>query len=202
MTTDAPPALDPQALARLHALVDRLLADADLLTHYHLLGVTADASAETIKQAYYARAQQLHPDRFLAAPDLAFRNQLALLFKRLSDAYQVLSSAPDRARYDAGVRTRAAARGPDARVGTGRTPAPSGGPSRVPAVGAEASTGADYLADSRAREYYDYAMRAFQRADFRNAQSLLEQALSREPGSPTLLRALDEVKRTRALWGE
>jgi molecular chaperone DnaJ len=62
--------------------------------YYELLGVTRDASAAEIKQAYRTLARRLHPDANPGDPDAEAR------FKEVTRAYAVLSDAEARARYD------------------------------------------------------------------------------------------------------
>jgi len=62
--------------------------------YYNVLGVTRDASPEAIKKAYRALAMRFHPDRNPNDPVAEQR------FKDISEAYQVLSDAEQRARYD------------------------------------------------------------------------------------------------------
>jgi molecular chaperone DnaJ len=73
--------------------------------YYEVLGVGRDASVDEIKRAYRKQALDNHPDR---NPDNA---QAEEQFKAATEAYDVLSDADKRARYDrfghAGVRSAA-----------------------------------------------------------------------------------------------
>lgn len=60
---------------------------------YELLGVTRDADASEIKRAYRKQARALHPD-VSDAPDAEER------FRRVTEAYEVLSDDQRRATYD------------------------------------------------------------------------------------------------------
>jgi molecular chaperone DnaJ len=62
--------------------------------YYALLGVARNASADELKRAYRQRARELHPDANPGDPQAAER------FKEVAQAYEVLSDAQTRARYD------------------------------------------------------------------------------------------------------
>lgn len=62
--------------------------------YYSVLGVGKDASEQQIKRACRKLARQYHPD--VNPGDSASEEQ----FKRLNEAYQVLSDPEKRAKYD------------------------------------------------------------------------------------------------------
>ncbi len=64
--------------------------------YYAVLGVARDASADDIKKAYRKLALQWHPDRH--GKDK--REEAETKFKRIAEAYEVLSDAEKRGKYD------------------------------------------------------------------------------------------------------
>jgi len=62
--------------------------------YYETLSVSANASAEEIKKAYRKLALETHPDRNPGDPEAEER------FKRINEAYGVLSDSGKRAQYD------------------------------------------------------------------------------------------------------
>lgn len=65
------------------------------MSHYETLGVSRDASAEDIKQAYRKLAQKWHPDR---NKEKGAEDQ----FKKITTAYDVLGDPQKRVNYDLG----------------------------------------------------------------------------------------------------
>src|SRR5690349_7705570 len=63
---------------------------------YNLLGLSANASPEEIKAAYFAAARRFHPD---SNPNPGATEE----FKLVADAYSILSDPSQRSTYDAAV---------------------------------------------------------------------------------------------------
>src|SRR5258708_7065700 len=64
---------------------------------YNLLGLSANASPDEIKTAYFAAARRFHPD---SNPNPGATEE----FKLVADAHSILSDPSQRSTYDAGVR--------------------------------------------------------------------------------------------------
>jgi curved DNA-binding protein CbpA len=70
---------------------------AGLGRRYHeILGVTADADARVVKKAYFALSKRLHPDRYFRRNTGAFGAVIEVCFKRLLEAYELLSDPTTR----------------------------------------------------------------------------------------------------------
>ena len=77
----------------------------DAVTLYGVLGIPQSADPDQIKTAYRRMARTWHPD-VCKEPDAEER------FKRINDAYQVISNPNLRARYDAGLALEATLKSP------------------------------------------------------------------------------------------
>jgi curved DNA-binding protein CbpA len=64
------------------------------LTYYNLLGIPANADLNAIKKAYRKKAMVYHPDKNPGS------KEAEEIFKKVSEAYQVLSDPDRRRRYD------------------------------------------------------------------------------------------------------
>jgi curved DNA-binding protein len=104
--------------------------------YYEVLGVPRTATADEIKQAYRKLARRHHPDLQPAAE----RTRAAERFKEINEAYEVLSDADKRARYDA--------LGAGYKSGTDFTPPPGGEwrTTTAPGEWQEASDFSDFFA--------------------------------------------------------
>jgi DnaJ-domain-containing protein 1 len=63
------------------------------LAPHELLGVAKDADAAAIKRAFGAASKELHPDRYFGKDLGRFREKLAKIFNRITEAVQELEKA-------------------------------------------------------------------------------------------------------------
>jgi curved DNA-binding protein CbpA len=69
--------------------------------YHEILGVAADADAKVVKKAYFALSRKLHPDRYFRRNTGAFAPLIETCFKRLLEAYELLSDPATRAALEA-----------------------------------------------------------------------------------------------------
>ena len=70
-------------IVRLHRRLRKLAA-------HELLGVAEDADTATVKRAFTAASKELHPDRYFGKDLGNFREKLAKIFARMTEAVQEL----------------------------------------------------------------------------------------------------------------
>lgn len=80
---------------------EKLLRRSKEEDHYRLLNVSRSASAREIKRAYHRLAVEYHPDKTKDRPE-AERELADIKFKAIALAYEILSDADLRKKYDAG----------------------------------------------------------------------------------------------------
>jgi DnaJ-domain-containing protein 1 len=83
------PDLSDETKKRIVRLVRRMRK----LAPHELLGVAKDADGATIKRAFGAASKELHPDRYFGKDLGRFREKLAKIFNRITEAMQELEKA-------------------------------------------------------------------------------------------------------------
>lgn len=84
--------------------------EAGLARDYHeLLGVARDADPKDIKKAYFKLSKEFHPDRYFRKEIGGFSERLHSIFKRVLEAYEILSDPTLRAEMQKSLAAAAAA---------------------------------------------------------------------------------------------
>lgn len=73
----------------------------DTVTYYEVLGLRPACDYLAVRDAFYDRAQRLHPDRFVASDDEELQQAVYAIYKRITEAYNVLLDPQLRVAYDA-----------------------------------------------------------------------------------------------------
>ena len=81
--------------------IEALYEGLDRVDYYEVLGVDPRADYPEIRSRFHDRAQTYHPDRFLQARHDDLRPRLYQVYKRMTEAYRVLSDPRLRVAYDA-----------------------------------------------------------------------------------------------------
>jgi curved DNA-binding protein CbpA len=83
------------------AEVERVFHSLRQWNFYELLGIPPDADRKQARTAYFALSKKFHPDRAFGGDVADLRKKMAVVFRRLTQAYEVVSSVEQRAEYDA-----------------------------------------------------------------------------------------------------
>lgn len=149
--------------------------ELDELDYYDVLGVPKEATPDAIRAAFHRFATRYHPDRQVGS--FEERALASLVFRRGTEAYRVLMSGEQRARYD-----QALARGVLRLTGL------SGASSRPPPAGGVV------LTNARARPFVHKALEAIGRGDRSGAKLNLKLALQYDPGNRAITEKIAELE--------
>jgi curved DNA-binding protein CbpA len=172
---------EPQRSTPGHAeLVRNTWRRIDWLSHYELLGVAREATADDLRRAYLEKSRLFHPD-LRNRPDLVdLEKELTAVFERLRIAYETLADPAARAEYDR------------------QADQPGGGP-----VVPEGGKGGDPAARALlARRNFEHAMDFIAMKDYFPAIELLHEAVHFAPEIAEYRFRLGEAELKNAKWVE
>jgi DnaJ-class molecular chaperone len=69
-------------------------------SYYDFLGLDPQSDYVELREAFYERSQRFHPDRFVASDDEELKARVYQVYKRMTEAYNVLSDPQLRVAYD------------------------------------------------------------------------------------------------------
>jgi curved DNA-binding protein CbpA len=166
----------PADLNVVRLVVEELHQGLDTLPYHVFLGVLEHTQGDDLRTAFHARAQLLHPDQFYELDDAELRGKIYAVYKRVTEAYRVLSDPAERKQYESqrqagGVRLDRTSR----TVPTLRRPE-------------------DAVTHPQARKYFLLAVEQERRGDRKGARLNLQLALQMDPANPVLKERLEKLK--------
>jgi len=162
----------------------------DELTYYDLFRVAPDASADDVRAAFHLFCDTFHPDRHITRSDDE-REAIGIVFRRGTEAYNVLSDPGLRAQYDEQIRARAAGSATSPAAMSVRL-APG---SRAPTAGSTAPRPLeDTVRSHSARPFARRAEELVAKGDLRQAKLQLVMANHMDPENEALEAALRDVE--------
>jgi DnaJ-class molecular chaperone len=96
-------AMSTTGMGELVSEIAGLYDGLERLSYYDYLALPATADYIAVREAFYARAQRFHPDRFVALAGESVKRAAYEVYKRMTEAYNVLADPVLRAAYDAGL---------------------------------------------------------------------------------------------------
>ena len=157
----------------------------DDLSYYELFGLETGVTADEVRAAFHAFCETFHPDGHAGRDDRE-RRALSTIFKRGTEAYEVLADPGLRAQYDAQLSTRGSPRPP--RVSFSPLSRP---PSRAPGVAAPLE---ESVRSPSARPFARRAEELLGKGDLRQAQLQLVMANHMDQGNSVLEQALRDLE--------
>jgi tetratricopeptide (TPR) repeat protein len=167
-------------------------------TYHAILGVDRTADARAIKRAYFDLSKEFHPDRYFRKQIGPYEKRLHAIFKRILEAYELLSDPAVRAEIERSMDAAAAsAPRPASTAGV----APSARPRELTKLERLRARmpfklPASVLAERqhRAREFWDLAQRAVSQSRFIEAASAVRLAIAFDPFNDTYRDGFGQVQ--------
>ena len=188
---------DPRELeadADIDAATRKRILDAfytlDQKNHYQVLGVLPEADRKQIRSAYFELSKVFHPDAFFGKELGLYKARMETVFKRLTEAYEILGRNKRRAEYDEYLATTEQTRSVDATLAKGRRRADTLRRSQFPVVEEVVKPGAD-------RRQAPAAVPSVQPEAA--ASSLVPEPSTQTPGKPSTRRPVSTAERRQRI---
>jgi curved DNA-binding protein CbpA len=158
--------------------------------YHEILGVAIDADVKAIKKAYFGLSKQFHPDRYFRRNLGPFAECLERCFKKILEAYELLSDPATRAEVQ---RELASSAPPE-------EPAPEGGaPSGLAARRRLSRLGRQLRVfegrKRKAKTFFESGMSAFHQERWLEAAGSVRLAIAFDPANQAYKEAFSDVQR-------
>ncbi len=175
------------------------MSDLEELDYYTLLGVEPTVTDAELRSAFRKFALRYHPDRHAGAAAEKVERATAI-FRRGSEAMEVLADPVQRKAYDAGLARGELRLTSDPRSTTKKSHAKSSRPKgSAPSKRKTADpspAAAPTIRSPSARAFYTKAIELARNGDARGAWRAIQSAMEHEPGNPILEEAMKRVEKS------
>ncbi len=161
--------------------ITNMFEQLDKLDYYQVLGVEQNVQPSQVKKTYYQFARKFHPDRFNKVSHKEFLRQVYAVFKRITEAYQVLHNPDQKRIYDEQLKLKRS-------VETIRLK----NPAAVPKVPRAQSV---HIRNANARKFFTLGEKALKEGNLKGAKMNFQLALQQAPNDTTIQKALAKVER-------
>ena len=165
--------------------VETVFSILEELDYYRMLRLKPGAPVVEVERAFSEQSQAFHPDRFFGQREPRFTRQVTQVFKKISEAYQVLKDPELKRMYDKKLG-----------VG-GKSPTHTGSHSAIDKAALERERdGGDeeVVSDKRAKKYYELALIARSNEDWNGVVMNVQFAMNYEKDNPRLQKMLDHAR--------
>ena len=84
-------------------VLKELAKNIDGMDYYEILNLAQDCTNADIKASYYGQARSLHPDKFYQLTDDELKRAIHKIYKRVTEAYNVLRDSQKRRIYTTNI---------------------------------------------------------------------------------------------------
>jgi curved DNA-binding protein CbpA len=158
--------------------------------YHEVLGVPASADVKAVKRAYFELSKEYHPDRYFRRNIGPFALRLERIFKRIVEAYELLSDPATRAEVQ-----RAAAEPPPPAASPAAEKAAAEPRKKLPPLhlhGPQLRALAERKA--KAKGFFESGMAAFREGRWREAAASVRLAIAFDPWNEAVKEAFAEVQ--------
>ena len=168
-----------------------MTTELDEYDYYTLLGVETTATDVELRSAFRKFALRYHPDRHAGATPEKIERATAI-FRRGSEAIEVLADPRQRKAYDVGLAKGQLRLTSEPTTKKSEAKSSRGGTARKSARAARPAT---TITSPTARAFYAKAIELAKAGDVRAAWRAIQSAIENEPGNPILEEALTRIER-------
>ena len=158
--------------------------------YHEILGVPASADVKAVKRAYFELSKEYHPDRYFRRKIGPFGPRLERIFKRVVEAYELLSDPATRAEVQ-----RIPAEPPPSAAAPASEKAAPGPKKKLPPLHLHAPQ-LRALAErkAKAKGFFETGMAAFKEGRWREAAASVRLAIAFDPWNEAVKEAFGEVQ--------